>query len=160
MIKSHTVPKEIFVALLEQHSLLLETLAALLLTEEEVALCRTAQGQEPPTYDWAKTMREDLLGKREQLVKILKKNEFPTNTHSWFIIGAFQCPEITLELASRAENLRVMTDELASGAPTGDLREALLKGGASPEDADYLLELMASRIAWAELQALVKNSKA
>ena len=164
-----SVPRELFEVQTEQLMQALQAIAALALTEEEVAECRHAHGfTEFSDRAWAKSMREDMLAPggdgREALLDMLRRHEFLTNSHAGFIYGAFEGPQITYVLADHANQLAEMItsyeeSDLDGEPEYGDaLRDTfatqLRAQGVPDEHITYLMRCMGVRIATAPLNRM------
>lgn len=110
------VPVEYAEELSEQLSAALQIIAALLpLSDEEVILIQSARD---PLEDngkyakWAESMKQDLLSHRSELVKILTRHGFPTNTHSGFCFGPLSASAPHPYLVAEATNALCQVLEL------------------------------------------------
>jgi hypothetical protein len=153
-----TVPFELFRALEEQLGQALQMIAALTLTDEEVISCKGLDNNN--LLGWAESMKEDILTTKEcgrkDLVDMLTRHEFLTNTHAGFIYGAFKGPQITANLAEQANLLKSIIHDYESRAGEEydefDNIESffcskLIEANVSEEHADYLIKLFSQKIA-------------
>jgi hypothetical protein len=163
-----TVPYYLFEALQSQRDQALQMIAALTLTDDEVISC--LGGEDKNLVGWAESMKEDLLapGKygRDSLIDMLTRHQFLTNSHAGFIYGAFEGPQITLDLVNEANLFISMTDEYSDGIGeeienVGELyqyfKTKLRENNISEEHIEYIFQLMAVKIPEAALNRMRKQ---
>lgn len=120
-IEFKSVPVEVAELLREQVDSAMQIIAALVLTDEEVAaytLKRDPQARPENVGGWATSMREELLSPewRGQLKKVLLRQGFLTNTHPGFPLGALEDNVPQVYMLGRAfDDLERMLQEYADG---------------------------------------------
>lgn len=153
-----TVPIELYFQLADQVTQALQAIAALALTDEEVAACRAAHGGDPYQPGWVDEMKNDLLAPgpygRDMLLDMLKRHEFLINSHAGFVFGPFEGPAITLACVHASHYFIEFCDEYGkTKGPYEDIdavkekaRQYLLSRDVDDKHIEFILERMSLRI--------------
>jgi hypothetical protein len=166
-----TVPFEVFELVQTQLGQALQMIAALTLNDDEVISCIGKNyDNKAHLLGWASFMKEDLLNEdgREQLLDMLSRHQFPSNSHSGFIYGAFESPPITYEFLQGVDHFVNMVNEyeLDQGEDFEDpnnlksyFRNKLYENKVSKENVDFILEIIGTRIFIAAFNRRMKQAK-
>jgi len=158
MRSENVVPIQLFDFVNEQLYQALQMIAALTLSDDEVIACvGNNYDDKDHLIGWASSMKEDLLNDhgKTQLIDMLSRYGFLTNSHAGFIYGAFERPPINekfLEYAGIFTDAikRYEDGEEEDVKNPNDLvdhfRNELYKNGASKEDFDSIYQLIGTNI--------------
>ena len=158
MRSENVVPIQLFDYVNEQLGQALQMIAALTLNDNEVIDCVGKYcDNKNSLYGWASSMRDDLLNDygKKQLIDMLSRYSFLTNTHAGFIYGAFERPPINEEFLNYVNILTNLINEYESGKgedfeDVDDLisffRNEVIKSGASKEDFEFIYTLIGTKI--------------
>lgn len=171
MIK--TVPIELYEVVSSQLEQALQIIAALTLTDEEVAKCLDKDQEEAKNLiGWADSMKTDLLAPgvygREALIKMLSTHKFLMNTHAVFIYSAFETPVIGWSIIKLAKRLT----DILNDYPTNTLFDCqddkalkelckvqLKAAGGKEEQISFLLDLFSSKFPQVILERMFLKRK-